>query len=248
MTSTALVRQFAPPASTALALAPDDEVVRRLDAARRQLSTVTSLAAARVMANEASAVQRLLQRRDRSREVQNLASKLAILAERRCGELFNENPPRRGRPPKSLQRERISSIAVSAIERHRWRKLTKLTVEELERMEADCTASGREFTRAYVERQLRSMLDEDSTKPWDDWSGRKTERIRDGALNRLYGWLAPFQRRTTGVGDDDSHCVEGAIAVVLADDDYLSGHDRALLGKLARRAADLLEPLLEGNE
>src|SRR5690349_16487650 len=88
-------------------MAPDDEIIRALNGVRDQLPNVESIAEAKARLDTAATIQKLLERRDASREVQNNAALLAIVAERRCGELLP--PERAGRPRKLLQAETISA-------------------------------------------------------------------------------------------------------------------------------------------
>jgi hypothetical protein len=191
-----------------LAAASDDRLLAALDLAVRSLDNVCEISEAKLWRDDLATLQGHLKRRQSGHALRNKGMVAVVLAERRIGQLFNDDPPPVGRPPKLEDRLRISDIGVSAFTVRRWRKFALVSPAEIGQLAADKTACGMDFTRSTVwtevtKRERKGERPRDrrptyqrvgqgkSMTPWEDWTGFEAKHQSYAARAALFRWLAP---------------------------------------------------------
>lgn len=143
----------------------------KIDGARRALAEARDLADVKNIHDQAEAIRQYGKAQGWALEAQNSAAEIALVAERRGGELLKAmrelgQRQDRGRPQKTLHDETISSpdpaptladLGLTRVESHRWQQIADIPEPVFEQHVAETKARGEELTTAGVIRAAKAV-------------------------------------------------------------------------------------------
>ncbi len=130
-----------------------------LDDVQKRLATIETVDEAKSIIDQAELFRVYAKKAWKGLEVQNHCTYIKLGAERRAGELLAQIEREAGkRDGETSYQAVMRSAELDAMTAHRWQRLARLTVAQLETFWRECDRAGEELTSARVAREFKTQM------------------------------------------------------------------------------------------